>query len=89
MGKPKSATGLILEAVRGAPGCHLEDMVMSCPELSWHAIFVEVTRLSRTGRLLVTSADPGGFLLDLPTRGKRPAPAATGAKDRGGSATGR
>lgn len=71
MGKHKTAKGLILEAVRGAPGCLLEEMVMSCPELSWNAIFLEVDRLSRTGRLLVRSADQGRFLLDLPRRGKR------------------
>jgi hypothetical protein len=28
----------ILDAVHGAPGCQLDDLVLSVPELTWHQI---------------------------------------------------
>ena len=71
MGKHKTVKGRIVEAVRNAPGCHLEEVVMSCPQVRWNDIFVEVGRLNRTGELLVTSADDGGYILDLPKRRQR------------------
>ncbi len=86
MGKHKTVKGQIVEAVRSAPGCHLEDVVMSCPQVSWNEIFVEVGRLNRTGKLLVTSADHGDYVLDLPKQRKRRVCEANGGKDRGAAA---
>ncbi len=82
MGKHKTVEGQIVEVVRSAPGCHLEDVVMSCPRVSWNEVFAEVDRLSRTGKLLVTSADQGGYVLDLPKRRRRREPASNSTKER-------
>jgi hypothetical protein len=36
----------ILDAVHGAPGCQVDDLVLSVPELTWHQVLLEVARLS-------------------------------------------
>lgn len=89
MGKHMTVKGRIVEAVRSAPGCHLEDVVMSCPQLSWNEIFVEVDRLNRTGKLLLTLVDHGGYVLDLPRRRKRRGSASNSTQERNAAALGR
>lgn len=79
----------IFEAIGCAPGCHLEDVVMSCPELRWNEIFAEVDRLGRTGELLVTTADHGGYLLTLPKRRTRTQSLSNSPKARSTAAAGR
>ncbi len=60
----------ILKAVRRSPGCLLDDLECSCPDLTWNQVFLEVDRLSRTGRLRVQSKGEGIYILTLPTKGK-------------------
>ncbi len=56
-----TVTERILDAVHGAPGCELEDLVLSLPELSWNQVFLEVDRLSRTGQVRVTAMGEGTY----------------------------
>ena len=56
----------ILEVVRAHPGCSLDELTERLPELNWSEIFVEVDRLSRSGRLRLTKSN-SGFLMKLHT----------------------
>ena len=61
----------ILDAVHGAPGCELDDLVLSLPELTWNQVFLEVDRLSRTGQVRVTAMGEGTYAIRLPKKEKR------------------
>ncbi len=41
----------ILELVRANPDCTLEEVSHRLPELHWSDVYIEVERLSRSGRL--------------------------------------
>lgn len=62
----------ILEAVRRAPGCQLDELGRRLPGLTWNQVFLEVDRLSRTGRARVMSMGDGIDTVRLPNKGKRP-----------------
>jgi hypothetical protein len=50
-GEKGTVADQILEAVRRAPGCPLDDLDFSSPELTWNQILLEIDRLNRTGQL--------------------------------------
>jgi hypothetical protein len=54
-----TVAGRILDAVCSAPGCQLDDLVLSVPELTWNQVFLEVDHLSRTGQVRVTARGKG------------------------------
>jgi hypothetical protein len=56
----------ILEAVRRAPGCQLDDLMEHCPDLTWNQVFIEVDALSRAGQLKLTSLGHGDYKLMVP-----------------------
>jgi len=58
----------ILKAVRRVPGCQLDDLEGSCPDLTWNQVFLEVDRLSRTGQMRVTAKGQGVYTVRLPTK---------------------
>lgn len=58
----------ILEAMRRAPGCQLDDLVLCLPGLTWNQVFLEVDRLSRTGQVWVTAKGQGDYTVRLPTK---------------------
>jgi hypothetical protein len=62
MVQQEAATNRILKAVRRFPGCELHDLVLTCPELNWKQIFLEVVRLSRTRQLRVTLKGPATYI---------------------------
>jgi hypothetical protein len=62
----KTLESQILEAVRRAPGCQLDDLMASCPTLTWHQIFIGVGALTRTGEVHLTSVGHAGLSLTLP-----------------------
>jgi hypothetical protein len=64
----------ILDAVHGAPGCELDDLVLRLPELTWNQVFLEVDRLSQTGQVRVTAMSEGAYAIRLP---KTPMPLST------------
>ena len=57
----------ILKAVRSAPGCELDDLERSCPELTWNQVFLEIDHLSRTGQVRLTAKGLGVYTVRLPT----------------------
>ena len=61
----------ILNAVLCAPGCQLDDLVLSLPEFTWHQVLLEIARLSRTGQVRVTAKGTGTYALSLPNKEKR------------------
>jgi hypothetical protein len=61
----------ILNAVHGAPGCELDELVLRVPELTWNQVFLEVDRLSRTGQVWVTAMGEGTYAIKLPKKEKR------------------
>lgn len=60
----------ILEAVRHAPGCQLDDLVLSLSGVTWNQVFLEVDRMSRTGQVCVTSMGEGTYVIELPHASK-------------------
>jgi hypothetical protein len=61
----------ILNAVHGAPGCELDELVLRVPELTWNQVFLEVDRLSRAGQVRVTAMGEGTYAIRLPKKEKR------------------
>ena len=64
----------ILAAVDRAPGCQLDELVLSVPELTWNQVFLEVDRLSRTGQVRMTAMGKGTYTIWLPNKEKRTRP---------------
>jgi len=58
----------ILDAVYRAPGCQLDDLVLSVPELTWNQVFLEVDRLSRTGQVRMTVMGKRTYTIWLPNK---------------------
>jgi hypothetical protein len=58
----------IVEVVSRSPGCLIEELVFACPGLDWNQVFLEVDRLSREGRVLLTTKGPGLYAVSLPRR---------------------
>ena len=58
----------ILDAVHRAPGCQLDELVLSVPDLTWNQVFLEVDRLSRTGQVRVTALRKGTYAIKLPNK---------------------
>jgi hypothetical protein len=68
MSPQETVVDRILKAMRRAPGCQLDDLVLSLPGLTWNQVFLEVDRLSRTGQVRVTAKGRGVYTLRLPTK---------------------
>lgn len=64
----------ILEAVRCAPGCELDDLELRLPDLTWNQVMVEIDDLSRTGLVRVTAKGQGVYTVRLPTKESRGRP---------------
>jgi hypothetical protein len=58
----------ILEAVRCAPGCELDDLERRLPDFTWNQVFLAIDRLSRTGQVRVTAKGLGVYTVRLPTK---------------------
>jgi len=64
----------ILEAVRSAPGCELDDLELRLPDLTWNQVMLEIDDLSRTGLVRVTAKGQGVYTVRLPTKESRGRP---------------
>ena len=64
----------ILEAVRCAPGCELDDLELRLPDLTWNQVFLAIDRLSRTGQVRMTAMGKGTYTIWLPHKEKRTRP---------------
>lgn len=74
MSPQETVADRILEAVRRAPGCQLDNLVLSLSGVTWNQVFLEVDRMSRTGQVCVTSVGEGTYMVELPhaPKGEKP-----------------
>ena len=70
MSQLRTVADRIIDAVHCAPGCQLDDLSLSLPELSWNQVFLEVDRLSRTGQVRMTAMGEGTYTIWLPNEEK-------------------
>lgn len=64
---PHSDVGFhILEAVRRKSEYDLEELVRVCSSFTWNQVFLEVDRLSRTGKLRLLRKSNGMYSVRLP-----------------------
>jgi len=64
----------IPDAVHRAPGCQLDELMLSVPELTWNQVFLEVDRLSRTGQVRITAMGKGTYAIRPSNQEKRTRP---------------
>ena len=74
MSKLGTVADRILAAVHCAPGCQLDELVLTIPELTWNQVFLEVDRLSRTGQVRMTAMGKGTYTIWLANKEKRTRP---------------
>lgn len=70
MSRHKAMTDRILEQLRGAPKCELEELVCRCPEFTWHETLFELVRLNRTGQVELKSNGRGIYNIRLCSSGQ-------------------
>lgn len=46
--------------------CDIEELVDECPSYTWNQIFLEIDRLSRTGKLCLLHKKAGEYAVSLP-----------------------
>jgi hypothetical protein len=68
----KTVADRILKIVRSTPGCQIDELEKSLPDLTWNQIFLEVDRLGQTGQVRVMSMGDGLYAVRLPLRRKKP-----------------
>lgn len=66
MASQAPVTDRILGVVEQQPGCDMDTLAETLPELSWNQLFLEIDRLSRQGDILVTCKTGGRYLIQLP-----------------------
>jgi hypothetical protein len=72
MSQTETITDRILNVVRRAPGCQLDELEHSLPGFSWNQIFLEVDRLSRMGQVRVMPMGNGTYSVRLSLKRKKP-----------------
>ena len=65
MTRSETVADQIVDAVRRVPDCTLDEVVHSLPDLGWAEVFLEVDRLSRSGRLRLTKRGLGSYAITL------------------------
>jgi len=63
---PCTVESRIISFVSRWPGCHLEELLLACPDLQWNELFGTVDRMSRKGELRLHLEGPGNYTLRLP-----------------------
>ncbi len=51
----------VLEAVRRSPGGDVEELALTCLDLTWNQVFLELDRLSRSGAVSLRQQRPGRY----------------------------
>ena len=54
MAVQKPITDRIFECLHGAEECEFEALVARYPQFTWNELFQEVSRLNRTGKVIIT-----------------------------------
>lgn len=57
----------VMEIIVRSRGCDLEDVVLECCDLTWNQVFLELDRLSRTGRIVLKQIGRGRYMVTLGT----------------------
>ena len=65
MAIPMTVSDRILEVMRCAPECKLDDLVRDCWDFSWQEVLLEVNHLSREGQLQLTLISARAFNVRL------------------------
>jgi hypothetical protein len=55
----------VLEVIVRSPGCTPEDIMLSCPDLTWNQVFIAIDHLSREGGLVLKPKGRGVYTLHL------------------------
>lgn len=58
----------IIDMVRRAPACNLEEITLECTNLTWNQVFFAVDRLSRSGEIVLMPRGRGMYTLTFPHR---------------------
>ena len=63
----------VIDIVRKAHICDLEEVARQCTDLTWNQVFLAVDRLSRNGKIKLTPSGRGAYTLTfLPLQEGRP-----------------
>lgn len=57
----------VMEIIVRSRGCDLEEVVRECHDLTWNQVFLELDRLSRTGRIILKQIGRGRYTVALGT----------------------
>ncbi len=63
--KSKPISDQVLESLARNPACEFPTLVAECSEFTWNQLFYEVDRLSRMGKLCLTSVGGGHYFINL------------------------
>jgi hypothetical protein len=58
----------VVDIVRRARVCDLEEVMRQCANLTWNQVFFAVDRLSRSGEIRLVSRGQGTYALTFPQR---------------------
>ena len=58
--------GHIIDLVRKANVCGLEEIMQECPELTWNQVFFAVDGLSRSGEIILVCRGRGMYAVKCP-----------------------
>ncbi len=63
-----TAEDLIIDIVRSAHICDLEEVARQCTDLTWNQVFLAVDRLSRSGEINLVPMGRGMYAVTFPHR---------------------
>jgi hypothetical protein len=73
MAQQFTAEDQVIDIIRSAPMCDLEEVMRRCLNLTWNQVFLAVDHLSRTGRVRLVPTKEGSYTLTLlRQQGSRP-----------------
>ncbi len=58
----------VIDIVRGADACDLEEITRRCTNLTWNQVFLAVDRLSRSGKIMLVPSGRGTYTVAFPHR---------------------
>jgi hypothetical protein len=51
----------VMKMVSLVPNSDLENLIVACADLTWNQVFLELDRLSRSGRIVLRQISPGRY----------------------------
>ena len=58
----------VIDVLRSAKSCDLEEVTRQCANLTWNQVFLAVDRLSRSGELMLVPRGRGAYTVTFPHR---------------------